>query len=89
MEPKILAAIDDSNVYKIAKIMGLTFESDEVEPELIYSYFVLLSSRNNKEKKLILSSDVNKFIVYFPIPSLQQSSFYLSLQLFPLKTITL
>ena len=31
MEQSILETIDDANVYKIAKIMGMTFVSDVVE----------------------------------------------------------
>ena len=30
MENRLLETVDDSNVYKISKIMGMTFLSDEV-----------------------------------------------------------
>ena len=50
MEKSILETIDDANVYKISKIMGMTFLSDVVEHEIMYNYLIILSQRFTDEK---------------------------------------
>lgn len=42
---RLTNVLDDNNVYKIAKLMGLSFESEEIEAEVIYIYLTLLASR--------------------------------------------
>lgn len=42
--------LDDRKVYKIAKTMGMIFLSDEVEKEVIYNYFLILSQRELEDR---------------------------------------
>ena len=41
--------LDDENVYKVAKLMGLSFDSQSMEKQIIFEYLKMLVSRKTNQ----------------------------------------
>ena len=73
--------LDDRKVYKIAKTMGMIFLSDEVEKEVIYNYFLILSQRELEDRTEKYEKEILTVVVQnVPLNVLSRSfsNYYLS-----------